>query len=151
MCDADDLEVGYLVDGARKYKGQRRFWRERFVICGDCYRAGFTPEGGQWPPGRQRDRIYWQDIVGRGEQMPPTPCANCGFQVIRSADPLLKRVTCSAACLTSLTRIRNGNQGSGQPCETCGDQITTGRADSRYCGSACRQKAYRQRKVNAKP
>lgn len=84
--------------------------------------------------------------------MPPTPCVACGHPVIRNSDPLLKRVTCSFACDSSLSRSRNGregNKGSGQPCETCDEQITTGRADSRYCSSACRQKAYRSRVSNA--
>lgn len=84
--------------------------------------------------------------------MRPTPCAACGQPVIRNADPLLKRVTCSMACDSSLSRSRNGrqgNQGSGRPCETCGERITTGRADSRYCSPKCRQKAYRQRIFNA--
>lgn len=146
MCGAGDLAEVYAVDGARKHPGQRRFWPERLTICGDCYTAGFDPAtGGQLPAGRERDRVYWTRVVGRGELMPPAPCENCGVHVIRNSDPLLKRITCTPACLTSLTRSRNGNQGSGKPCETCGEAITTGRADSRYCGPACRQKAYRQR------
>lgn len=150
MCGAGDLDEVYLVDGARKYPKQRRFWRERLNICGGCYAAGFDPDtGGQLPAGRQKERVYWTQVAGRGELMPPAPCGNCGVHVIRNSDPLLKHVTCSPACLTSLTRSRNGNRGSEQPCETCGEKITTGRADSRYCSPKCRQKAYRQRKLNA--
>lgn len=150
MCGAGGLATAYLVDGGRKHPGQRRFWAERFLICADCYGAGFDPETGfQWPAGRKRDRVYWQDVVGRGEQLPPTPCVACGLSVIRNADPLLQRVTCSASCATSLTRIRNGNRGTSQPCGSCGAAIATGRSDARFCSSACRQKAYRQRKSHA--
>ena len=145
MCGVNDLELVYLVDGARKYPGQRRWTRARFTICVACHALGFDPQGHYHLPGRERDRIRWSQVVGRGKEMPPTPCVACGLHVIRNADVLLKRVTCSPACATSLARIRNGNRGSGRPCQTCGEPITTGRADSRYCGSACRQKGYRLR------
>lgn len=152
MCGAEDLDVVYLVDGGIKYPRQRRHYPTRFNICSNCYAAGFTPDMRyQNPPGRTRDRVQWHQVVGRGELMPSTPCANCGLHVVRNADPLLKHVTCSPSCLTSLTRIRNGNKGSGQPCDTCGEEITTGRADSRYCSPKCRQKAYRQRVTAPRP
>lgn len=151
LCGESKLDVAYLVDGARKYPGQRRWSRLRFLLCRGCYEFGVDIETGRQRAAgtRELDRTRWDWVVGRGEEMPPAPCVACGQMVIRNADPLLKRVTCSQSCSVSLTRSRNGNQGSGQPCEACGEQITTGRADSRYCGSACRQKAYRQRQVNA--
>ncbi|MGW5427919.1 hypothetical protein ACWET9_11965 [Streptomyces sp. NPDC004059] len=149
MCGTEDLDVVHLVDGGIKYPGQRRHYRARFNICSDCYAAGFTDSGSMHPPGRERGRVVWHQVVGRGDLMPAAPCAACGQLVIRNDDPLLKRVTCSQSCSTSLTRIRNGNQGSGNPCETCGEPITTGRADSRYCSPACRQKAYRKRQSAA--
>lgn len=140
LCGAEDLEVVYVAEGGIKYPRQRSWTRERINVCAACHDLGPTPMS-EW----HTSRVRWYKVTGRGEVMEPTPCAACGLHVIRNADPLLQRVTCSHACTTSLTRIRNGNQGSGQPCETCGEQVTTGRADSRYCGSACRQKAYRQR------
>jgi hypothetical protein len=153
VCGTDELAVGYLVDGARQYPGGRRWTRTRLLICADCYAAGFDPENGyEIPAARERRRVRWYRLAGRGGQMEPKPCAACGQSVIRNTDPLLKRVTCSLACDSSLSRSRNGkqgNQGSGKPCETCGEPITTGRADSRYCGAACRQKAYRQRVSSA--
>lgn len=57
----------------------------------------------------------------------------------------MQGVTRSQACRTSLTRIRNGGVGSGRPCGSCGKPATAGRADSAYCGPACRQKTYRRR------
>lgn len=59
-------------------------------------------------------------------------------------EKLLAGVTCSRACRTSLTRIRNDGRGSGRPCGARGTRITAGRADSQYCGPPCRQKAYRR-------
>ncbi len=134
----------YVVQGGIKYPRERAWTPERFFICQPCHDRGPTPIAEMYA-----HRVRWFRVPGRGELMPPTLCAHCGLLFVRRADPLLWRMTCSAACLTSLTRTRNGNQGSGKPCEVCGEQITTGRADSRYCGSACRQKAYRQRQSHA--
>jgi hypothetical protein len=148
MCSEPFTEPAYVVDGAIKYPGMRRGTPARLLICHACHALGFNAETGYPRPDRRmRDRIWWNEVAGRGEEMPPTPCVACGRMVIRNADPLLKRVTCSAACSTSLTRIRNGNKGSGEPCEVCGTAITTGRADSRTCSPACRQKAYRRRQA----
>lgn len=149
MCD-DPLDgPGFLVDASRS-KG-RRHWRVRALLCEPCYRLGWTTteDGRTMTTGdaaRRRERFEWRRLVGRGAEQPPEPCAACAQMVVRGADPLLKRVTCSHSCSTSLTRKRNGNQGTGQGCAECGDRIDTGRADSRYCSPACRQKAYRQRK-----
>lgn len=139
-CGTEDLELLYVVEGSVKYPKQRRWHPERLTICQGCHDRGPTSVD-EW----YVSHVRWTRIVGRGEQMPPTPCERCGVTFVRNADPLLRRMTCSAACLTSLTRSRNGNQGSGKPCEMCGETVTTGRADSRYCGPACRQKAYRRR------
>lgn len=35
--------------------------------------------------------------------------------------------------------------GSKRNCEGCGDSFVAARSDARYCSSACRQRAYRQR------
>jgi hypothetical protein len=147
MCSGAIDGPGYLVDGARKHG--RRWSGAQLLICGPCYHRGAPdPDTGIFPPPATREgkRVYWRQLVGRGELLPPTPCAACGREVVRNGDPLLKRVTCSRACSTSLTRSRNGGKGSGRPCAECGDPLDTGRADVRYCGSACRQRAYRRRR-----
>jgi hypothetical protein len=137
----------YLVDGARRYPGRRRWFRDWLLICPGCFEFGYDTETGRYRSAgaREFEGASWTKVLGRGELLPPTPCEACGRVVIRNDDPLLKRVTCSRACSTSLTTTRNGNQGSGQPCGTCGQTITTGRADARYCSPACRQRAYRER------
>lgn len=151
LCGNPFSGPAYVVNASRK-QGHRR-WRTRELICEPCYMRGrIDPETNIVPVDSERtaDRFQWYPWpTGRGELLPPTACEACGLVIVRHGDPLLKRVTCSASCLTSLTRSRNGSQGSGQPCETCSEQITTGRADSRYCGPACRQKAYRRRVSNA--
>lgn len=149
FCGTGDLAIGYLTDGARKYPGMRRWTRARLLICHSCYTAGFDPATGYTVLStREKPRLRWDRLAGRGKPIDPAPCAACGQPVVRNNDPLLKRITCSAACDSSLSRRRNGasdNQGSGQPCAMCGAVITTGRADARYCGTACKQKAYRRR------
>ncbi len=149
MCDKPFERPGYLVDGARKYPGQRKWTRARFIICVGCLAAAYDVDRRVVlsAPAMESRAVRWYGIVGRGDLMPPEPCAACGREVIRNADPLLKRVTCSAACSVSLTRTRNGNKGSGKPCEACGKPITTGRADTVTCSPACRQKAYRRRRA----
>ncbi|MFC8408544.1 hypothetical protein ACFUG9_34015 [Streptomyces griseoincarnatus] len=150
MCGDPFNGPAYLVNATR-WKGRRR-WGTRELICeADYLRGRPDPETNTVPldVDRTGDHFQWHPRpTGRGDLLPPTPCEGCGLLVVRHGDPLLKRVTCSASCLTSLSDSRNaarGNKGSGKPCETCDQPITTGRADSRYCKPACRQKAYRRR------
>ncbi|MFF4839266.1 hypothetical protein ACFY2G_04285 [Streptomyces collinus] len=148
MCDGEITGPAFLVDAARS-KG-RSHWKVRALLCEPCYRRGWTatPDGRTVTAGdaaRTNGRFQWLDLVGRGTEQPAEPCAACGQMVVRASDPLLKRVTCSQSCSVSLTRKRNGNQGTDQGCAECGDRIDTGRADSRYCSGACRQRAYRKR------
>lgn len=151
MCNGPFGGPAYLVNATR-WKGRRR-WGAREPICEPCYMRGrIDPDSGLIVGAdvdRTGDHFQWHPWpTGRGPLLPPTPCEGCGLVIVRHGDPLLKHVTCSASCLTSLSDSRNaarGNQGSGQPCETCDEAITTGRADSRYCSPKCRQKAYRRR------
>lgn len=147
MC-ADDLSGGpaYLVGGTARHG--RRWVASHLLICGRCYNKGCPdPVTGLSRPSatRQTKTARWMELTGRGAVLPPTPCVACGLVVVRRAEKLLKGVTCSRACRTSLTRIRNGGVGSGRPCGACGRAVTAGRADSAYCGPPCRQKAYRRR------
>ncbi|GHF57757.1 hypothetical protein GCM10018783_28920 [Streptomyces griseosporeus] len=144
MCATEFADQpAYLMQGAQW--GRRRWGRALLLICRDCHdnRRGYCNDDHKALP------VRWTGLVGRGKPMPATLCTACGLQVVRNGDPLLRRVTCSPSCSTSLTRSRNGGKGSGAPCETCGEQIVTGRADSRYCSPRCRQKAFRQRQSHA--
>lgn len=131
------LVVGHTLRG-------RRWGLGRFLICERCYLKPTTGLS-RGDDTRRTKSAWWVGLAGRGEVLPPTPCVACGLVVVRRAEKLMKGVTCSRACRTSLTRIRNGGVGSGRPCGACGRPVTAGRADSAYCGPSCRQKAYRRR------
>ncbi|MFJ2437865.1 hypothetical protein ACIOWM_32075 [Streptomyces anulatus] len=148
--------TAYLVDGVRR--GRRRRGAARFtrlLICGTCYERGRPdPDTGltRAVSARRTETAEWWGLAGRGPALPPQLClAGCGLTVVRGAEALMRGVTCSAACRTSLTRRRNGGRGSGRPCGACGTPVTTGRADSAYCDAACRQKAYRRRATDRTP
>ncbi|MFH9201773.1 hypothetical protein ACH4KO_37685 [Streptomyces anulatus] len=152
MC-ATELRGGtaYLVDGVRhgSRRGTTRF--TRLLICDACYERGRPdPDTGltRAASARRTGTVEWWGLAGRGTVLPPQACAaGCGLVVVRGAEVLMRGVTCSRACRTSLTRRRNGGRGSGRPCGACGTPVTAGRADSAYCGAACRQKAYRRRRA----
>ncbi|GGP77828.1 hypothetical protein GCM10010278_65190 [Streptomyces melanogenes] len=144
--------VGYLVVGTSR-EGRRRVFG-RFLICEGCYvRGAPDPVTGLSRPdaARQAGGVRWFELLGRGPALAPEPCVGCGLVVVRRAEALLKGVTCSRACRTSLTRKRHGGRGSGRPCGSCGQPVTVGRADSVYCDARCRQKAYRRRKARRIP
>ncbi|WP_405191609.1 hypothetical protein OG473_38355 [Streptomyces anulatus] len=148
--------TAYLVDGVRR--GRRRRGTTRFarlLICGTCYERGRPdPDTGRTRAvsARRTETAEWWGLAGRGPALPPELClAGCGLTVVRGAEVLMRGVTCSAACRTSLTRRRNGGRGSGRPCGACGTLVTAGRADSAYCDAACRQKAYRRRAADRTP
>lgn len=139
--------TAYVVDGSRR-RGRR--WKPtHLLVCEACYERGAPdPETGLTRPAstRRTTTAEWWDLAGRGAPLPPQACiAGCGLTVVRGSEVLMRGVTCSRACRTSLTRKRNGGRGSGRPCGACGESVTAGRADSAYCGAACRQKAYRRR------
>lgn len=135
-------QPAYLTQGARWI---RRRWRSaRLLVCPPCWREGRA----YWNTDHRALPIMYTSLLGRSRtELPPTPCAKCAQLVIRAADPLLKRITCSVACSASLSRSRNGREETARPCATCGTPITTGRADSKYCSNACRQKAHRSRRT----
>ncbi|MFJ2080878.1 hypothetical protein ACIOGW_37580 [Streptomyces anulatus] len=147
--------TAYLVDGVRhgRRRGTTRF--TRLLICETCYERGRPdPDTGltRAVSARRTKTAEWWGLAGRGPALPPQLClAGCGLTVVRGAEVLMRGVTCSAACRTSLTRRRNGGRGSGRPCGACGTPVTAGRADSAYCDAACRQKAYRRRAADRTP
>ena len=142
--------TAYLVDGVRRLGRRREF--TRFLICESCYEQGRPdPDTGLTRAAsvRRSESAEWWGLAGRGAALPPQECvAGCGLVVVRGAEVLMRGVTCSRACRTSLTRKRNGGRGSGRPCGSCGEPVTAGRADSAYCGAGCRQKAYRRRQAS---
>jgi hypothetical protein len=64
------------------------------------------------------------------------------------AEPAV-RVFCSDRCArTKFNAERKAKRADREPtdCQACGERVDTRRRDSRYCTSACRQRAYRLRR-----
>jgi hypothetical protein len=49
--------------------------------------------------------------------------------------------------LSYMRRLRAEQRPEPEPCARCGESFTPPRSDARYCSPACRQAAYRERKV----
>jgi hypothetical protein len=107
-------------------------------VCEDCVR--------KWHPS-------WIE-----QRKVPTPCAGgCGVLVSHwHRDVCYDRpdgswgtrpaiTTCSRRCSAATKRV----QVDARDCEVCGETFTPKRSDARYCSSACRQDAYRKRKLGA--
>src|SRR4051812_4915357 len=85
---------------------------------------------------------------------PSKPCdGGCGRMVIRKrAGYLRQHVYCSERCNTAIygreaKERRAEARGYERSCEICGKAFIPTRSDARTCSSACRQKAYRSRRV----
>jgi hypothetical protein len=90
----------------------------------------------------------------------PVPCAGgCGVLVTHSQDDVWRRgadgeydyhpaiITCSRRCSEEYARIRKRVQVGPRDCQVCGESFTPKRGDARFCSNACRQDAYRKRRL----
>jgi hypothetical protein len=130
--------------------------------CGKCHRDLDPDE----PIYRTRfARAYWMGSVCSEcrcdpvslkyeryatEWRAPMPCERCGRPVmIRQRYQPPMHIACSAKCQKDIHnaayRAKRPRQVSRQPCATCGELFDPARSDAKYCGSACRQRAYRAR------
>jgi hypothetical protein len=79
----------------------------------------------------------------------PKPCVNCERPVIikQRANPPKNHILCGQECTRAFYNAwaRRKRQLSQRPCTTCGELFDPARSDAKYCGSACRQRAYRMR------
>lgn len=73
-----------------------------------------------------------------------SPCAGCGRMVVHLPTWRHDWVACSPRCRR---RVYRGNVWGRSTCDGCGEAFDASRADARYCSSACRQRAYRQRRA----
>ena len=123
-------------------KRTRPSWTGFALICPGCYDQ----------PRQNDDRHEWSDgreLLG----VQPSRCENCGLRVVRKPDKRNLWHTCSEACRVALYRAvgkrMEERRGIELPtCQGCGAEMD-GRSDQRYCASACRQRAYRQRRRGA--
>jgi hypothetical protein len=104
--------------------GRQKFWV--VPVCGECktkYR--YDP---------------WND---------PKPCIGCGRSVYNLWDWKGRYVVCSGACEPAARAKRardlRAKSREGLTCEQCGKSFTPPRNDAKFCSSACRQQAYRNR------
>lgn len=129
-----------------------RWWADRFY----CDKAGPDHAG-----------PYCQTCHPRSWRA-PRPCEGCERPVVNHVsvrpgyrrdgwyvrtldygDEGTWRVFCSERCRRAVFRVEKklNRQRELVNCATCGERVDARRADSRYCSSACRQRAYRRRKA----
>lgn len=73
-------------------------------------------------------------------------CQTCSRPI-----PDLSRVHLGRCGACYMRWWRAGNRHKHRLCQTCGRTFETTRTDARTCSSACRQRAYRQRKALTAP
>ena len=137
-CGKEIHVFGFRVDGVDlKARGRRA--RRRFV-CAPCYLGRQIVEG-------RKNFTDGHELAG----VEAHPCKQCGFLVVLKPDTRRGWHTCSEACRVALYRREKRRlaerRGVELPiCQGCGAE-TDGRSDQLYCSSACRQRAYRQRRA----
>lgn len=121
------------------YRQGRRRWARWQPVCLSCLEG----RAGNLSSPDERVQVF---ANRSGLEVEPAPCAHCGLPVHLTPDARRKVPTCSDLCRSRhLGRARTPVEPAVTPtCEGCGDDMT-GRADRRYCSSACRQRAYRRR------
>jgi hypothetical protein len=142
--------------------------------CGqsDGFHNRDAPPGQYYPACRCPD-----DEHGVRHWLKPEPCAYCGRLVSNdreSADPKrftqawhywrkngskVVRTFCSEDCRRAVFDIlakakrlaARADARAGRKCEDCGETLDADRSDARYCSPACRQRAYRRRRLSGPP
>ena len=84
--------------------------------------------------------------------MTKVTCDVCGDTFQRADDIRFRRFeACSDTCRrkgwTQLTKKRKAERRANTTCSECGEAFTPERSDALYCGAACKQRAYRKRKM----
>jgi hypothetical protein len=120
-------------------------WSRLLSICEQCF----------WKKERNfRDRISqrnnWGDWFGdylKKHWREPLPCDHCARSIRIPRRYKLKLIVCGEACRRAIyaaqAKLRRAHY--PEPCIVCGESFMPKRTDSRYCSSACRQAAYRNR------
>jgi hypothetical protein len=110
----------------------------------------------QFPIARRGFVPVCDACVTPGEMLAATreiTCKGCGL-AMRAPERKAGRpdlTTCSDRCAQRVRRLRRRQK--RRTCATCGLQFKTTRSDARFCGAACKQKAFRRRAaaVSARP
>lgn len=118
-------------------------WATWEPVCMDCIPRDETGRPLAYAEGRDTRRSIFVDA--RALDGDPQPCASCGLPIRVAPDKRRKIVTCSDACRSRYYSARADRvTPTAHVCSGCGETMT-GRADRRFCSSACRQRAYRRR------
>lgn len=129
------------------------------------YRLRFYRVGGIWPTLRFAFVLACADCAKDNFDSyygfdAPEPCEQCGRPVIQEMTRHRRKHTlCSDYCQTLFhvatsnaraKQARRKARGDTRECVVCSEVFEPARADSRYCSSPCRQKAYRRRVTDNK-
>jgi hypothetical protein len=123
------------------------------VICGDCGRD-LDPDEPVW---RERSRCGICTVCSDCRSWDfgdPSPCETCGRPVHNEWRSRPRRhVFCSERCASRWYNARQKaerDEARLKICEVCCEHFEAPRRDTKYCGTACKQKAYRHRVTDRK-
>lgn len=104
-----------------------------------CEQCKCPPWDVHWRPNNTCE-LY--DVLGDAQG-----CLGCGRPVVFGDLRRRKHAVCSQRCRIDAQRRERADYMASRrhTCTNCGEEYEPTRADSQYCSSACRQKAYRDR------
>jgi hypothetical protein len=149
----------------RKLKPDAPVWRDRVPTSGFFGRSGSTVtpicqkcHDREEKRNREFERKY--DFPRRREEYEKAkPCEGCGRPVHDISDMVNREHTaCSELCRRKVlsavgaaaARQRRAATRAPRACEGCDKVFTPRRADARFCGDPCKQRAYRRRVTASK-
>ncbi|CAN5388318.1 hypothetical protein BH10ACT9_BH10ACT9_58110 [soil metagenome] len=116
-------------------QGRRRGWQSSSApICAQC--ASMPNRLSVESGGGSVQADLPQGELDRGQ------CEACGLHVAVRRDPRRRNLVCGNSCRQRL--YQESVEPTVTSCERCGNEFTA-RRGARWCSSACRQKAYRDR------
>ncbi len=145
----------------RQGESMARFARRTGAACAECGTL-LPPEGPVY-----RRRVTRFDIAVLCESCGPRfmlmtyginrwPCVGCGRVVVfeeSGRDWYRDGIACSDQCRSRRLYAKRADRLRGElykSCEVCGKTFTGTRRDAKTCSPACKQRAYRQRKQEAR-
>ena len=82
-----------------------------------------------------------------------TTCPNCGSRRLNKHERSNSSACCTGFCQQQLKKTKEREKRRPEPreCHQCGETFEPRRKDSKFCTSACKQKAYRRRVTDSAP
>ena len=143
----------HCADCRKAFDPSEPLWRVRknmgrgymiVPVCFTCFKATYVPAWGQ---GKKYYVYNVRQYLRRSEE-----CEGCGRPVHDPwpTPPNKERVFCCGDCQHK-AELRSHRRGraearSGRQCDECGEVYDPTRSDGKFCGPACKQKAYRKRR-----